>query len=304
MDFIFKTRFLVIFLGLLMIGHTELLAIPASTNIQSFVPAKKIMPTLSKGKKTVGDIFTYQYELPALPVVPSINLSFADPSKNKDVVVITQSITTPKNSCIFQATLVAFKTGRILFPTANILNYTVLPVTVTIDSVIPTTANIRLQKDFLPYQDYSDWILIFLVLMICLIGAVIAVKYKKKYQFAKKILSPRQKHALWKEACDYFTLNQRPENIKEYYAKASELLKNILKMESEIDLLDLTCEEIRNLLKIHQVNEYGRLLDCLDESDLVKYAKLTPDTPAFLAFEQKAVQFLKAHEPKPDEVAA
>ena len=59
--------------------------------------SSKITPTLTKGKKTIGDVITYRYVLPNVTGVPSISLSFVDPSGNEDVVVLTQSVTVKNN---------------------------------------------------------------------------------------------------------------------------------------------------------------------------------------------------------------
>ena len=257
----------------------------------------QITPHISKGRKTIGDPFSYSYVIPRVTGVPSISISFEDPSGNEDIMIVTQSVTMKKSKATFQAKLKAFRTGQIVFPTANIYNYTVLPIKVTINSVINPKVSINLQADVLPHQDYSDWILLLVLLLFAVLGYFGLNKYLKYLKLAKTILTPKQKHAYWEEACAYFTHNEIPENIKEYYLKASEILKSFLKITSEIDLLDLTSEEAKFLLKNKKIVEQQSLLSCLDLSDLVKFAKYLPDKPEFLDFERLALVFLKAHEP-------
>ncbi|MFA5928386.1 MAG: hypothetical protein WC838_03705 [Candidatus Margulisiibacteriota bacterium] len=262
-----------------------------------------VIPYVSKGHKTVGDVFTYRYELPALPAIPSISLSFQDPSGNEDVLVLTQSVTSKKNKTVFEAKVVSFKVGVINFPTADIFGNAIDAVAVTINTVITTTKNIKLQDDVPPYQDYSDLLLLLLVLILIASGAFGWVKYQEQVKLRQTILTPEQKHDRWAEACKYFTLTEMPDNVKEYYVKASEILKNIFKIESDLDLLDLTSEESKELLKHRPAAQQEALLACLDSADLVKFAKYYPDPNEFLEFEKTALVFLKAHEPKQAEEA-
>jgi len=290
-------NYLVLLVCAVSVGMMPLQA--AVTSNQSLV-IRNITPEISRGEKTLGDVFSYGYELPVIPFVPSIGISFEDPSGNEDILIVTQSVSRKNKGMTYKAKLIAFKTGQIGFPSVNIFHYFIEPLTVTIDSVIDQSTTINFQGDYHPYQDYSD-IILGVLLVFLAGGLVILVNYYRRYQKSRKtVLTPRQKHALWEDTCACFKHQTLPDPIKDYYVSSSEKLKTFLKVCHQLDILDLTSREVRGFFKNKELAEQLALLECLDTADIVKFAKHIPTPEEFQEYQKSALRFLAVHEPELD----
>jgi len=261
----------------------------------------KIIPIISKSKKFVGDEFSYTYILPQTPSVPSINLSFSNPSDNESILVVTQSVKAHHKGIQYQAHIISFKTGVIQFPSANIFDYHIEPVSVTIDSVISPGTTVNFKADYPPYQSYADvWLGLFILLLIA--GIFFGYRFFRKYRTTQQsILTPEKVHAIWEQTMAYFSKQDMPLDVKPYYAASSEKLKTFLKIGVHIDILDLTGREIKSYFKTHPLQGETELLDCLDASDMVKFAKYTPTHEEFQHYQTTALKFLSMHEPSLEE---
>jgi len=259
---------------------------------------KKITPLISNYKnKTIGDPIIYRYKLPGMPFIPSISLSFKDPSKNEDILIVTQSVYRKGKDVIFYSKIIPFKTGKILLPSVNILNYYVEPVSVTVNSVIDTSVTVSLQADYFPYQDYLDLIVFFIIVMTILLVYFI-FRYLRKVNLNKKqCLTPKQKHQIWREACTYFSVSDIPKDIKDYYIKGSKILKNFIKIELSLDILDLTNKEIKDFLENKDLEGKDLLFNFFLGTDFIKFAKYIPTMDEFNQLQKDVLSFLKLYEP-------
>jgi len=115
-------------------------------------------------------------------------------------------------------------------------------------------------------------------------------------------LTPQKKHNQWEILRTHIMVKTMPEDIKSYYVQAANHLKTGLKLNKNIDILDLTSQEIKDLLKKHPINQADYLIDCLEKADWVKFAKHHPTGDEFKAYQIMALKFLTTHEPVIDSI--
>lgn len=256
-----------------------------------------VLPRVSGGTKTVGAPFVYWYFLPHMAQVPSISLSFDDPSGNEDIVVATQSVRKQGDGVRFRSELISFVTGPILFPSSNIGSYSVLPLTVTIDSVIDARTTVNLKPSVGPLTDISDILLALCIVLFLFLIAFLVSMWRRSRLTAPKILTPEQKHRRWERACAFFQDSTYPEAPKTYYIESSEVLKRFLADVWQVDILDQTSSEAHMTFKQHPITQQEALLACLDSGDMVKFAKYHPSPDEFSCYREAALRFILAHEP-------
>ncbi len=273
----------------------KLLAILIVCNLAGAV-TNNIIPKLSHKHTTIGEKFNYSFVLPDFPYRPSFNLSFKDLSKNEDILIVTQSIKIRRSAFYYQAEIIPFKTGRIDFPSFNILNNRIQSVRITINSVLAPKTTPNFLENYQPYNDYSDLVLIFFIILIVTSLYFGLKHYKNFIEEQKKILTPEQKHKLWAELISLFSEGY-PQNIKPYYFQTSEQLKYFVERILDLRIRELTTNEIKKYLETSDLREKSALLVCLELADPVKFAKFIPEQADYQEYQIQARKFLQAHEP-------
>jgi hypothetical protein len=255
-----------------------------------------IVPSVEAKNRTIGEKIYYGFKIKNIEVLPSFNLSFKDPSKNEDILVVTQSIKNRKRELSYRAEIIPFKTGAIVFPSFNILNNQINSVKVTINSVLKPKVTPNFIENYQPYQDYSDLLLIAVLILFGLAGYFFWQSLKKKIAEQKKILTPVQKLEIWQELITIFS-QERPAELKKYYFQSSERLKYFVEKILFINIIDLTVREIKDLLAKKELPEKQALLDTLELAEPVKFAKYLPSEEEFKNYQSLARQFLNANRP-------
>ena len=164
------------------------------------------------------------------------------------------------------------------------------PITFHVSSI-----TVDLKKDIKPIVDPvdpgPDWRIIVLyviaglvVIALLIIGFLLWKKYKKRPE-EQEIVLPEIRRPSWEIAVEKLAQLQKDDlpskgQVKEYYVSLSHILKEFVSGRLDIDALELTTEELDEILKIRMVNEGGEkiLLSILELSDSVKFAKYIPDT--------------------------
>jgi len=258
-----------------------------------------IVPSISKGNKTIGDHIFYSFRLKELPFVPSFSISFQDPSNNQNILLVTQSITEKRNGQLkYQAEVIPFVTGALNFPSFNIFNNYIEPISITINSVIDTSASINLQPSYTPFQDYSDITLFLLIIVIAIIAFLL---YRNFQQYQRKkdlIITPEKARNLWQEVANLFAKDVPEAETKYYYFESSELLKEYVSKVLKLEIRELTTIEINLYLKSKKLPGKELLLDILSAGDPVKFAKHLPGKDEISSYQKKALDFLKKNEPQ------
>lgn len=261
-----------------------------------FAVTNNIIPRVEGKNRTIGEKIYYGFKIKNIEGLPSFNLSFKDPSQNEDILVVTQSIKNIKRELSYRAEIIPFKTGLLVFPSFNILNNQITSVKVTINSVLKPKVTPNFIENYQPYQDYSDLLLMAVIILFGLVGYFYWQNLKKKIAEQKKILTPLQKLHIWQELFDIFS-QERPAELKKYYFQSSERLKYFVEKILFINIVDLTFREIKELLTKKELLEKQTLLDALDLAEPVKFAKYLPNDDEFKTYQKAALQFLNANRP-------
>lgn len=262
-----------------------------------FAVTNNITPKISRVGKTIGDKINYSFTIDNFSLIPSFNLSFKDPSKNEDILVVTQSIKNKNNKLFYRAEIISFKTGKIVFPSFNILENYIQSIAVTVDSVLKPKVTPNFIENYPPYSEYSDLILLVIILVMILAGYYSWKTYQQKQEELKKILTPEQKHNLWVELKNIFT-QENIENIKLYYFNSSEKLKLFVEKVLGLKVTELTTRELKEFIRDKELLGKDNLFDALESTDLVKFAKYIPTAEEIKNYQKTALQFLEKHEPK------
>ena len=94
--------------------------------------------------------------------------------------------------------------------------------------------------------------------------------------------------------------------VKEYYFRLTEILRGYLERRFGIPLLESTTQEIRAQLERDYLNPESKksLLQFLEQSDLIKFAKVQPETPRLTSDWELAYQIVRETIPMPEPVQA
>lgn len=261
-----------------------------------FAVTNNIIPRVEGENRTIGEKIYYGFKIKNIEVLPSFNLSFKDPSKNEDILVVTQSIKNIKKELSYRAEIIPFKTGAIVFPSFNIFNNQIMSVKVTINSVLKPKVTPNFIENYQPYQDYADLLLVAVLVLFGLAGYFYWQNLKKKIEEQQKILTPLQKLNAWQELVDIFS-QERPAELKKYYFQSSERLKYFVEKILFINIVDLTFREIKELLNKKELMEKQSLLAALELAEPVKFAKYLPSEEEFKNYQSLARQFLNVNRP-------
>jgi hypothetical protein len=132
-----------------------------------------------------------------------------------------------------------------------------------------------------------------------LIWVILRVLRNRKIRPAGQVLKARREPAdviaireLEKLKDEKPWLNNR---IKLYYIRISEILRTYLEDRYQIQAMEQTTDEIMSALKPLQIgtSEFSQLNEILKLSDLVKFAKVIPDTEENAVQVDRAVEFVK-----------
>ena len=162
------------------------------------------------------------------------------------------------------------------------------PITFHVSSI-----TVDLKKDIKPIVDPMepgpDWRMIILyiiaglvVIALLVVGFLFWKKYKNRPKEPESVL-PEIKRPSWELAVEQLTQLQKDDlptrgQVKEYYISLSHILKEFVSGKLNIDALELTTEELGEILRIRMVNESAKeiLSRILELSDSVKFAKYIP----------------------------
>jgi len=266
--------------------------------LNSTTKVNTITPKINRGKKTIGDHIYYSFDIKNAPYVPSFSISFADPSGNQDILLITQSIREKRNGSLkYRAEVVPFITGAINFPSFNIFNNYIEPLTVSINSVIDISASINLQASYLPFQDYSDITLFLFIVLILIIAYLSYVHFRQQRLIKESVITPEKAKNLWQELINIFSRDVSETEIKHYYFESTELLKEYISTVLKLEIRELTTYEINIYLQNKKLNGKELLQKLLNSGDPVKFAKHLPDKDELATYQKEALAFLKENEP-------
>ncbi len=267
---------------------------------------------------TIGDPFHYTL---ALKYSPDFQLDSLNLQEKLAGLEIRDSLLTSKTSkkqivSIYDYTLVPWLTGEFEIPPITI-NYqdkdgnqkTVFsePVKVKVESVlgeVTDTTDVKGLKAQLSlgkgWKFYASIILALLIL-----GAGLWLFWLMTRR--KKIIQPEEVRFPWELALEeLFNLKGKQHSgkmsAKEYYYLLSEILRGYLEKRFSIPLLESTTEEIRLILErdFLQPNSKTVLLRFLEQSDLIKFAKVVPENQQLDNDWQLAYQIVEETIPRPE----
>jgi hypothetical protein len=152
----------------------------------------------------------------------------------------------------------------------------------------------------------SLWFYVAAVLTIIGIAAAVLYFYNKRQspEIKPEIIRPAWEVAL--EDLHYLkeALRQGRVQHREYYFRLSEVLRGYLEKRFRIPLLESTTQEIRLRLKDNFINPSSKesFLTFLEQSDLIKFAKVLPETRMLEQDWKLAYQIVTETIPKPGPV--
>jgi len=177
------------------------------------------------------------------------------------------------------------------------------PISITITSVLlegdTQLRDIKPQAE-LPYFNLITWITI---LGILLVTAVVVVIFwlRKKRALAGRLIDNRLPHEVALdelervESLDLTALGR----FKEHYTLVSDCIRTYVESTQHIPMIERTTGEIKRSLKHTQLtqDEAKQLVGLLEESDLVKFSKFTPDAESARNIVQKSRVFVLQTKP-------
>jgi hypothetical protein len=250
-----------------------------------------------KSKITIGDNLVY-----GLTVTMPQGLSLQKPADTAELGAweVRESsfsaLKTGQNQFELKYTLTTFSTGTIKIPEIT-LTYTAAdktgqlntkPLDIEVESVLDKLGNSGDIRDIKPplglrpsIWEYLKWLLLLGLLSVA--GYFLYDKYLKKrvavaFQNPEPEIPPEVTALDALEKLKNSTLIAEG-RIKEFYIQLSEIVRTFLGKTYKIDTLDRTTGEIYSQLKAAESDKKALALmkDFLEECDLVKFAKYTPE---------------------------
>ncbi len=273
----------------------------------------QIEPVINSKEQKVAEPFTVAYEVTTkekwnLPLLKKGDVI----QPNLEIVSIKKDTLSEKT--VLNVQLIAFDSGTYTIPSYTFKKGNQEITSFATDIHVSRVKVNTLQKpiyDIKPikevsftFNDYFNkyrWILIgFLVSS--LVGIVVFLLYWifKNKAFSKKpepevppgeeallALSNLKKQEVWKDS------------TKEYYSKLTDVLRRYFERKLSIDALESTSDEILQEMKSELSDtEHHMLRDLLYESDLVKFAKSSPDEAKHLHYMEDSVKLVTVLEEK------
>jgi hypothetical protein len=274
---------------------------------------------VSKTSLTIGDPFEYAL---ILKYSPDIQVDSLDPREKLGKFEIRDSslVTENKNKLTvrrYNFTLVPWQVGNFEISAlavgykdkeGNAKKVFSDPVKLEVKTVlgeVTDTTNIKGLKAQLALGR-SLWFYVAAVLTLIGIAAAVLYFYKrrKKPEIRPEIIRPAWEFALedlqnLKEA-----LRQGRVQYREYYFRLSEVLRGYLEKRFRIPLLESTTQEIRLRLQEDFLNVSSKdaFLKFLEQSDLIKFAKVVPENKMLEEDWQLAYRIVSETIPKPEPV--
>jgi hypothetical protein len=153
----------------------------------------------------------------------------------------------------------------------------------------------------------SVWFYLFVALVLLALGTGLALYLLNRRK--KKTTKPEIIRTPWEVASEELQnllqahrLGRIP--VKEYYFSLTEILRGYLERRFGIPLLESTTQEIRAQLERNYLNPESKksLLQFLEQSDLIKFAKVQPETPRLTSDWELAYQIVQETIPRPEPV--
>jgi len=153
----------------------------------------------------------------------------------------------------------------------------------------------------------SAWFYLFTALALLALGTSLALYLLNRRK--KKLTKPEIIQTPWEVALEELQnllqahrLGRIP--VKEYYFRLTEILRGYLERRFGIPFLESTTAEIRAQLERNYLNPESKksLLQFLEQSDLVKFAKVQPETQKLTSDWELAYQIVQETIPKPEPV--
>ena len=154
----------------------------------------------------------------------------------------------------------------------------------------------------LPYMNTLPWIIAATALG--LIGAVGYLIWRRRQkQIALSQIDNRLPHEVVLDKLNRVQGLRLPDKgqFKEHYTLISDVMRIYVERTFKVPVLDRTTNEVQMSLKTIGVdaNIANSFIDILDESDMVKFAKVTPDIDSAYMLIETSRQFVEATKPKP-----
>ncbi|MCP4723483.1 MAG: protein BatD [bacterium] len=255
---------------------------------------------VDKTSVTVGELVKYEINIRFTPEMtvaappPGINLGgFEIRDYNDKEPVETDGVILKT----VEFTIAAYDTGNFVIPPTGILYFTddtvantlfTDAVGIRVESILESgTEDILGLKDNLEIPFYwRNTILIASAVLIVIVGAVIGYLYYRKkkrgeslFEWKKEPDKPAHEEAY--AALDELRVSDllKEGRIKEFYIILSDITRLYLQRRYFIPVLEKTTSETNELMQKQNVEDkvIRKVNDLLEESDLVKFAKFTPD---------------------------
>jgi len=145
---------------------------------------------------------------------------------------------------------------------------------------------------------------VFLVIVLILAALVIAafIYFKKKKVEEKPALSPRPAEEIARNALSALKESKLIEKglIKEYYIRLSDIIRTYIENRYRIFAMDRTTWELFQEMKSKRIERLRleKINDFLEDCDMVKFAKYTPDQKEIEEIYKKAEEIIDILAPK------
>jgi hypothetical protein len=165
----------------------------------------------------------------------------------------------------------------------NLTELLVEPMAITITSILvegdQELRDIKPQAE-LPYLFLLPWIIAALVVASIVVVAVLLLR-RRKARLALADMDPRMPHEVALDRLGRIERLDLPgqDRFKEHYTLISDCLRIYVEREFDVPVMERTTAEIQNSIKKTIITRpiARQFLTLLDESDLVKFSKFTPD---------------------------
>ncbi len=279
-----------------------------------YAQSEKVKATIDTTNIRIGEQFIYKISVEGTEnvIIPKLSLKGLE-------VVDSLKMDTIKNKLIKKYVLTGFDSGAFYIPQQQIfirnqayltdsllINVTTVPIDTTKIKKFPIKGIKGESYRFDDFKNYIYWLLGVLLLIGLLL--YFFVFRKKKQEEIKEIvpLIPPYEEAIEKlKSLDNKLLWQN-NKIKQYYSELTDIVRNYLGRDIEIPTLELTSNEIVDLVinenrskSLGLTKESITDIDSLLKSaDLVKFAKLKPLAQDIEFDRKKAEQIIKEVKPK------
>ncbi|MDR0971523.1 MAG: hypothetical protein LBM25_03975 [Bacteroidales bacterium] len=247
---------------------------------------------ISRDNIQIGDKVNYTFSLP----IKDINLStIYSPKQIKDTLEIlglkTDTITHNGEKYIeFEYTITSFVAGKhsINDSINKDIQINVIPINIDTTKLTIKDIHSNAEEPFTFEEIYPIlfWVFLSIVFIVLIIVLYFLWKKYRKTNIKELFIKPKEKepaHIIALNRLKALRLKHLVENnrIKEYYIEISDILREYLLNRYSISALEMTTDEILQIISNNKEvddSELDSLSFILKKSDLVKFAKLIPDS--------------------------